>query len=169
MAEKKRQEKPEQPEKEIIEFSEEENLDADKDWAKNETAEFSGKYLKSVGRRKQAAAQVRLYEGGKGVIMVNGLRASEYFPGEGFNLITQPLKVTGHLRDFNFSVIVRGGGKQGQIDAVRLGIARAVFAFDPATKEALKVNDFLTRDPRQVERKKPGLRKARKSPQWSKR
>ncbi|MFA5023591.1 MAG: 30S ribosomal protein S9 [Patescibacteria group bacterium] len=125
--------------------------------------------MKSVGRRKQAAAQVRLYENGKGVIMVNGKRASEYFPGDGFGLITQPLKATGHLRDFNFSVIVSGGGKMGQIDAVRLGIARAIFAFDPATKEALKVNDFLTRDPRQVERKKPGLRKARKAPQWSKR
>jgi small subunit ribosomal protein S9 len=79
------------------------------------------------------------------------------------------LKVTGHNRDFNFSVLAQGGGKQGQIDAVRLGISRALFAFDPATKEALKVNGFLTRDPRQVERKKPGLRKARKAPQWSKR
>lgn len=169
MAERKRQEKPEQPEKEIIEVFEDESSDADKDWAKNETAEFSGKYIKAVGRRKKAAAQIRLYEGGKGVIMVNGQRAGEYFPGEGFNLITQPLKATGHLRDFNFSVIASGGGKQGQVDAVRLGIARAILIFDPAAKEALKVNDFLTRDPRQVERKKPGLRKARKAPQWSKR
>lgn len=166
MAEKKQQEINET---DIFEVSEEETLEEEKDWAKNETAEFKGKYLKSVGRRKQAAAQVRLYEDGKGVIMVNGKKAVEYFPGDGFSLITQPLKATGHLRDFNFSVIVRGGGKQGQVDAVRLGIARAVFAFDPATKEALKVNNFLTRDPRQVERKKPGLRKARKAPQWSKR
>ncbi len=142
----------------------------DKEWAKNETmVEFSGKYIKAVGRRKQASAQVRLYEGGKGVIMINGKRAAEYFPGEGFNIIVQPLKVTGHNRDFNFSVIVGGGGKFGQIDAVKLGIARAIFALDPNTKEALKVNGFLTRDPRQVERKKPGLRKARKAPQWSKR
>lgn len=141
----------------------------EKEWAKNEIPDFSGKYIKAIGRRKQAVAQVRLYDNGKGIIMVNGLRASQYFPGEGFSLISQPLKATGHNRDFNFSVIARGGGKQGQIDAVRLGIARAIFAFDPATKEALKVNDFLTRDPRQVERKKPGLRKARKAPQWSKR
>jgi len=141
----------------------------EKEWAKNETPDFSGKYIKSIGRRKQAAAQVRLYESGKGIIIVNGQRASQYFPGDGLSLIAQPLKATGHGRDYNFSIIVRGGGKQGQIEAVRLGIARAILALDPATKEALKVNDFLTRDPRQVERKKPGLRKARKAPQWSKR
>ncbi|MFA7087731.1 MAG: 30S ribosomal protein S9 [Patescibacteria group bacterium] len=131
--------------------------------------EFSGKYIKAVGRRKQAVAKVRLYEKGKGAIMVNGKKASEYFPGEGVNLITQPLKVTGHGRDFNFSVLAQGGGKQGQIGAVRLGIARAILAQDPASKDALKANDFLVRDSRQVERKKPGLRKARKAPQWSKR
>lgn len=147
----------------------EEPLDDEKDWAKNDTAEFSGKYIKSVGRRKRATAKVRLYESGKGVIMVNGLRAAQYFPGDGFSLIAQPLKVTGHNRDFNFSVLTQGGGKQGQIDAVRLGISRAILALDPTAKEALKVNGFLTRDPRQVERKKPGLRKARKAPQWSKR
>jgi small subunit ribosomal protein S9 len=141
----------------------------EKEWAKNETPDFSGKYIKAIGRRKQAAAQVRLYENGKGIIIINGQRASQYFPGDGLSLITQPLKATGHGRDFNFSIIARGGGKQGQIEAVRLGISRAILALDPATKEALKANDFLTRDPRQVERKKPGLRKARKAPQWSKR
>jgi len=166
MAEKKKQEVKE---KEIVEITEIDNFDEEKEWAKNETAEFVGKYIKSVGRRKQAAAQVRLYEDGKGVIMINGKRATEYFPGDGFNIIVQPLKATGHLRDYNFSIIVSGGGKMGQIDAVRLGLARAIFILDPATKEALKVNNFLTRDPRQVERKKPGLRKARKAPQWSKR
>lgn len=166
MAEKKKQEIKE---KEIVEITEEDNFEEEKEWAKNETADFSGKYIKAVGRRKQAAAQVRLYEDGKGIIMVNGKRAGEYFPGDGFNLIVQPLKATGHLRDFNFSIIVSGGGKMGQVDAVRLGIARAIFSIDPNTKEALKVNNFLTRDPRQVERKKPGLRKARKAPQWSKR
>jgi small subunit ribosomal protein S9 len=166
MAEKKIKEaKP----KETSEVLIEEPLEEERDWAKNETVEFSGKYTKSIGRRKQASAQVRLYENGKGVIMVNGMRASEYFPGDGFNVITQPLKVTGRNRDFNFSVLVNGGGKMGQLEAVRLGIARAIFALDPAAKEALKVNNFLTRDPRQVERKKPGLRKARKAPQWSKR
>jgi small subunit ribosomal protein S9 len=141
----------------------------EKDWAKNETAEFAGKYIKAIGRRKRSVAKVRLYENGKGVIMINGKRASQYFPGEGFNLICQPLKVTGHARDFNFSILACGGGMQGQVGAVRLGISRAIFIIDPATKDALKANNFLTRDPRQVERKKPGLRKARKAPQWSKR
>ena len=144
-------------------------IDEEKDWAKNETVEFSGKYIKAIGRRKTSVAQVRLYEKGKGVIMINGKKASEYFPGEGLSIIAQVLKVTGHLRDYNFSVLVRGGGKQGQVIAVRLGISRALLIIDPATKEALKANEFLTRDPRQVERKKPGLRKARKAPQWSKR
>jgi len=137
--------------------------------SKGESAEFTGKYIKAIGRRKRSVAQVRLYEGGKGIIIVNGKRANEYFPGEGSNLITQPLKVTGHGRDFNFSILVSSGGKQGQIGAVRLGISRTLLAYDSATKEALKANGFLTRDPRQVERKKPGLRKARKAPQWSKR
>ncbi len=144
-------------------------IDEEKDWAKNEVIEFSGEYTKAIGRRKTSVAQVRLYDKGKGVIVINGKKASDYFPGEGLGLIVQPLKVTGHLRDFNFSVLVNGGGKKGQIIAVRLGISRALLKFDPETKEALKVNDFLTRDPRQVERKKPGLRKARKAPQWSKR
>jgi len=164
MAEKKTKEIKDQENQEI-----EINEEDEKDWAKNETVEFSGKYIKAVGRRKRAVAQVRLYEKGKGAIMVNGLRASQYFPGEGFSIVTQPLRVTGHLRDFNFSVITKGGGKSGQVEAVRLGISRALFSLDPATKEALKVNGFLTRDPRQVERKKPGLRKARRRPQWSKR
>lgn len=148
---------------------EQDNLIDDNDWAKNEIAEFKGAYIKAVGRRKQAAAQVRLYEKGKGIIMVNGKRAAEYFPGEGYSIIAQPLKVTGHQRDYNFSVLVKGGGKSGQVDAIKLGIARVILIVDPASKEALKVNGFLTRDPRQVERKKPGLRKARKAPQWSKR
>lgn len=148
---------------------ENEVVEDDRDWAKNETVEFSGKYIATVGRRKQAVAQVRLYEDGKGIIMVNGQRAAEYFPGEGYSIIAQPLKATGHGRDYNFSVLVKGGGKSGQVDAVKLGIARALFELDPNTKEALKANSFLTRDPRQVERKKPGLRKARKAPQWSKR
>jgi len=171
MAEKKLKEvKPKEAKlKEAPEVLIDEPAEEEKDWAKNETVEFSGKYIKAIGRRKKASAQVRLYENGKGVIMVNGQRASVYFPGDGFNIVTQPLKVTGRNRDFNFSVLVSGGGKNGQLDAVRLGISRAIFALDPTTKEALKVNNFLTRDPRQVERKKPGLRKARKAPQWSKR
>lgn len=148
------------------------NIDIDEEFADNnqpDIVQFSGRYIKAVGRRKRSVAKVRLYEGGKGIIMVNGLRANRYFAGEGASIISQPLKVSGHARDFNFSVLAQGGGKQGQVGAVRLGISRAVLSLDPAAKEALKANGFLTRDPRQVERKKPGLRKARKAPQWSKR
>lgn len=144
-------------------------IEQEKDWMKNETVEFTGKFTPAIGRRKTSVAQVRLYEKGKGVIVINGVKASEYFPGDGLNIIVQPLKATGHLRDYNFSVIVRGGGKHGQMIAVRLGISRALLKIDSESKEVLKANDFLTRDSRQVERKKPGLRKARKAPQWSKR
>jgi ribosomal protein S9 len=120
MAEKKRHEIIDT---DTFEVNEEINIEEEKDWAKNETADFTGKkYLKAVGRRKQATAQVRLYEGGKGVIMVNGKRASEYFRVT--VLAHHPAaQGTGHLRDFNFSIIVSGGGKMGQVDAVRLGIA----------------------------------------------
>ncbi|MGI6374060.1 MAG: 30S ribosomal protein S9 [Patescibacteria group bacterium] len=152
-----------------IEIKEIDNLEEIKEQVKNETADFSGKFTQAIGRRKRAVAQVRLYENGKGVIMINGQKAVDYFPGDGYGVIIQPLKATGHLRDFNFSVLVSGGGKSGQIEAVRLGISRAILTLFPATKEVLKANDFLTRDPRQVERKKPGLRGARKAPQWSKR
>lgn len=141
----------------------------DHDFDKNEIVEFKGKYIKAVGRRKTAVAQVRLYEDGKGIIIVNGQKLSQYFSSEALSAINQPLKVTGHARDFNFSVIAKGGGKSGQMEAIRHGISRTLLLFDPATKEALKANGFLTRDPRKVERKKPGFRKARKRPQWSKR
>lgn len=134
-----------------------------------ETADFSGEYLKTVGRRKTAVAQVRLFRGGKGVIIVNGKKASQYFPGEMVNILTQPLKASSHVRDLNFSIIVRGGGLSGQVEAVRHGISRALIAFDEALKDQLKTNGWLTRDRRQKERKKPGLKGARKRPQWSKR
>ncbi len=137
--------------------------------ANGDIIDFKGRYIKAIGRRKRSVARVRLFQGGKGIIMVNGKRTQEYFSGEGANLLAQPLKVTGHARDFNFSILVSGGGKQGQVGAVRLGISRTLLIYDPESKEALKANGFLTRDPRQVERKKPGLRKARKAPQWSKR
>ncbi len=134
-----------------------------------DAVDFSGKYIATVGRRKTAIAQVRLYPEGKGAIMINGQKASLYFPGEHFSLLTQPLKATGKSRDFNFSIIVNGGGKIAQASAARHGIARALLEFDAELKEALKIHGFLTRDRRRKERKKPGLKGARKRPQWSKR
>ncbi len=134
-----------------------------------ETVEFTGEYIKTVGRRKTSVAQVRMYKDGKGAIMINGKKGSQYFVGEGINIVTQSLKATGHVRDLNFSIIVKGGGVTGQIEACRHGISRALMMLDPLLKEALKVNKFLTRDPRKKERKKPGFKGARKRPQWSKR
>lgn len=134
-----------------------------------ETADFSGEYLKAVGRRKTSVAQVRLFKNGKGVIIINNKKASAYFPGEMLNILTQPLKASGHVRDLNFSIIVRGGGISGQVEAVRHGIARSLCLFDEALKDQMKVNGWLTRDRRSKERKKPGLKGARKRPQWSKR
>ncbi len=138
--------------------------------AKSEIPEFSGTYIQAIGRRKTAVAQVRMYqEGAKGAIMVNGKKASQYFPEEPLSIITQSLKTTSRLRDFNISVIVKGGGTNAQAEAVRHGISRGLLIFDEKLRDALKVEGFLTRDPRKKERKKPGLRGARKRPQWSKR
>ena len=160
--------------KEKKEVSSEETLTEEavkKDIVKDipETVEFAGEYIKTVGRRKTSVAQVRMYKDGKGAVMINGKKGSQFFVGEGINIVTQPLKVTGHVRDLNFSIIVKGGGVTGQIEACRHGIARALLVLDPLLKEALKVNKFFTRDPRKKERKKPGLKGARKRPQWSKR
>ena len=160
--------------KEKKEVSSEETLTEEavkKDIVKDipETVEFAGEYIKTVGRRKTSVAQVRMYKDGTGAVMINGKKGSQFFVGEGINIVTQPLKATGHVRDLNFSIIVKGGGVTGQIEACRHGIARALLVLDPLLKEALKVNKFLTRDPRKKERKKPGLKGARKRPQWSKR
>jgi small subunit ribosomal protein S9 len=136
---------------------------------KSEAADFSGKYIQAIGRRKTAVAQVRLYENGKGAIVINGVKASKYFPGDEIGSATQALKLSGHLRDYNISIIVNGGGKNGQVEAVRHGIAHAIVKLDENNRVVLKTAGLLTRDRRQKERKKPGLKKARKAPQWSKR
>lgn len=137
---------------------------------KTESVEFTGKYIKAIGRRKTSVAQVRLYtEDAKGAVVANGVKLNKYFNNDLAAVAMQAMKATGHVRDINVSVIVKGGGTIGQVEAIRHGIARAILALDPESKEALKVNGFLTRDPRAKERKKPGLKAARKAPQWSKR
>lgn len=131
---------------------------------------FSGKYIQAIGRRKTSVAQVRMYEKGSGVFVINGLDALEFLKQEdNVNLALQPLKAVSKLKDFDLSVVVKGGGVSGQLDAISHGIARALVKFDPELKTILKADSYLTRDPRKKERKKPGLRKARKAPQWSKR
>ncbi len=135
----------------------------------DEPIKFKGKFIKAIGRRKTSSAQARLYKDGRGLIVVNGLRINQYFSEGEAAVAVQPLKLVGRLKDFDFSILVRGGGKRAQAEAVRHAIARALIVFDKEIKPTLKVKGFLTRDARKTERKKPGLKKARKAPQWSKR
>lgn len=134
-----------------------------------EELKFKGKYISAIGKRKTAAARVRLYKNGKGVIAVNEILAKKYFNAGDFIILNQPLKLTGLLRDLDFSIIVKGGGKKSQAEAVKHGISRALIEYDKELKTTLKSKGFLTRDARKKERKKPGLKKARRAPQWSKR
>lgn len=135
-----------------------------------ETEQFKGKFISATGRRKTAVAKVRLYKNGAGLILINNQKFDLYFPeDEQRTIVLQPLKLTGILNDFNFSFKVSGGGKKNQAEATRHGLARALITFNPDLKPALRAKGFLTRDARIKERKKPGLKKARRAPQWSKR
>ena len=131
------------------------------------------KYFYAVGRRKASVAQIRIIprsKSGEGDLVVNERKMVEYFPDESLQAtFVSPLKETGMQEKFDVSAKVRGGGVSGQAEAIRLGIARALIKFDEELRAVLKANGFLTRDSRKVERKKPGLKKARGSPQWSKR
>ena len=132
--------------------------------AKSEKVVFLG-----TGRRKSSIARVRLIEG-KGNITVNGKDINEYFGEETLRVIVkQPLTVTNTLTKFDVIAKVQGGGFSGQAGAVRHGIARALNEANAEYRPVLKSNGFLTRDPRMKERKKYGLKKARKAPQFSKR
>jgi len=127
-------------------------------------------YYEGVGRRKTATARVRLFPGGDGSIVVNERSLDEYF-ARGMDIVhlRGPLEATATENHFNVSVKVNGGGITGQADAVRLGIARALIKADPDLRPVLHKGGFLTRDARVKERKKPGLKKARKAPQYTKR
>jgi small subunit ribosomal protein S9 len=127
-------------------------------------------YLYAVGRRKKAIARVRLFKKGEGKITVNGQEYKKYFPTfELANMISLPLEKTGKLKEIDLSIKAAGGGKKGQAEACRHGIARALVIFDKDLRKVLKVESFLRRDPRRRERKKPGLKRARRAPQWQKR
>ena len=123
----------------------------------------------SLGRRKTSVARIILTEG-SGEITVNGKEAKEYFPitMQQFKL-EQPFKLTETTGKYDVTATVDGGGITGQVDAVRLGIARALVKVDPEHKPKLKAEELMTRDPRAVERKKFGQKKARKRFQFSKR
>lgn len=125
--------------------------------------------LRSVGRRKSAAARVKIGKG-TGEIIVNNKDYKEYFPYfELQKIVLAPLKALAKEKDLNFSVKVAGGGKKGQAVATQLGIARALVLWNEDFKKTLKTLEFLSRDARVKERKKFGLKKARRAPQWSKR
>jgi len=127
-------------------------------------------YLYAVGRRKKSIARVRLYKNGEGKISVNDKDYDQYFTTlELRQMITQPLEAVGKLKDFNFTIKVASGGIHGQAEAARHGIARALILFDADLRPTLKPLGLLRRDPRRKERKKPGLKRARRGPQWAKR
>jgi small subunit ribosomal protein S9 len=128
------------------------------------------KFVYAVGRRKSASAQVRLYPKGSGVFMVNGKSAADYFQNPILENRAKQVLLDHNAADtFDVTVVTEGGGKKGQADAVLLGISRALIQHDEALRPQVKQSGFLTRDPRVKERKKYGLRKARRAPQWSKR
>lgn len=126
-------------------------------------------YISALGRRKNAVARVRLFVGNVGVV-VNGKPLKEYIRNEDWeSQVIAPLMLTGTMDRFRVEATVAGGGLSGQAGALRHGVSRAICEADPGLRTVLKRAGFLTRDPRAVERKKPGLRKARKAPQFSKR
>jgi small subunit ribosomal protein S9 len=133
--------------------------------------EKAKKYFYAVGRRKTSVARVKLFsvEGNQHLFKINDRKLDEYFPVARLSdLVKAPLFLSGEGK-FEAVVNVSGGGVAAQADAVKLGIARALVVFNNEFKKSLKDKGFLTRDSREVERKKPGLKKARKSPQWAKR
>ena len=125
--------------------------------------------IQTTGRRKESVARVRLRPG-NGTIIVNGRAFEEFFPTESHRMIVlEPLRLSQTADVYDVDVTVEGGGVSGQAGALRLGIARAVVALDEDQRAPLKKAGLLTRDPREKERRKYGLKKARKAPQYSKR
>ena len=126
-------------------------------------------YYYGTGRRKHSVARVRMYPG-TGKITINGRDIDEYFGLETLKLIVrQPMEITNTLGRFDIVCTVAGGGVSGQAGAIRHGVARALLGVNPEFRTALKAAGFLTRDPRMKERKKYGLKGARRAPQFSKR
>ena len=128
------------------------------------------RYIEAIGRRKTANARVRITPADKISVIVNDKPASEYFSSEEYAMIVEePFKHEEVTQDFAVTAKVTGGGQRAQADAVRHGISRALVKNEEKLRVPLKADGLLTRDPRVKERKKPGLKKARKAAQWSKR
>ena len=132
--------------------------------------ESKKKYFYGTGRRKSSVARVRVYENGTGSITINGRDINDYFGLDTLKLVVnQPLVTTAMVGKVDIVVTVAGGGVSGQAGAIRHGISRALILLNPEFRAALKAAGFLTRDPRMKERKKYGLKAARRAPQFSKR
>ena len=128
------------------------------------------KYFEAVGRRKTATARVRVFGDSKNSVLINEKSLSDYFPQAVHQKnVLDPLKTGEDQGTFKITVKVKGGGISAQSEAIRHGIARALVLVDSENRKPLKKAGFLKRDPRSKERKKPGLKKARKAGQWSKR
>jgi small subunit ribosomal protein S9 len=125
--------------------------------------------VQTTGRRKQAVARVRI-RAGEGKVTINGRDLDTYFPSKTHQMILiEPLKVTNTVEMYDVDATIDGGGTSGQAGALRMGISRALVDLDPELRATLKKAGFLTRDAREKESKKYGLKKARKAPQYSKR
>ena len=131
-----------------------------------------GRYFEGIGRRKSSSARVRIYpeNRGNGSFTVNGKDVRDYFTREGdYSTLSSPLDDVEMLGKMDITVLVKGGGVTGQTDAVRLGLARALVKYEEELRGQLREGNHLTRDPRVKERKKPGLKRARKAPTYTKR
>ena len=127
-------------------------------------------YYYGCGKRKSAVARVRIFPNGKGNYIINGKALEDYTKlVNSAGVIKTPFKLTGNAKNFDVSVMVKGGGVSAQADAIRHGISRALLVYNDTLRKTLKAAGLLTRDARVKERKKPGLKRARRAPQFSKR
>ncbi len=131
---------------------------------------MAAQYYEGIGRRKAATARVRITAGGTGSVIINDKDGSDYLPRPGdVDILLEPLTLLGQVKTYDVSVHVNGGGISGQRDAILLGIARALVKVDEQSKPQLRDAGYMTRDARIKERKKPGLKRARKAPTYTKR
>lgn len=131
---------------------------------KNKNSCFKGKYYYGLGRRKTSIAKARIYTNNENKLFIND---KEIINNK--EIYTKALKLTNNLNNYSISIIANGGGKNGWIDAINLAVSRALVEHNKNYRQILKKHGLLKRDSREVERKKPGLRKARRAPQWQKR
>ena len=131
---------------------------------------MADQYYEGVGRRKESSARVRLHPGGTGNVLINDKEGADYLNRAGdIEAALAPLRLVGVENAYNVTVHVVGGGVTGQTSAIQLGVARALLKVDPELRSQLRHGGFLTRDARVKERKKPGLKRARKAPTYTKR